>query len=202
MISKLEDLINEADIAGFYDDEDDSLRKWYLGFLHEYVLLCVPDKADATRKMRDRVAPEDIFAHVSPEYEARTIAMVVNGHESWSQSMAEEPMVATGKRKRCVGRWTGNNPAANNTRLANCTAWDEQGLQFLDAALHFFEGLREHHGHAQYAQDAQGWYLSEVVARADNEARDAEARSKTRKMMRAEDKAADYSNRMGKWAPL
>jgi len=197
LLSTLEDCINEGDVDKFYEDED--LKKWYLEFVHHYVILCVPDKAETTRRMSDSNTPEDIFQHVTPELEARTIALVVNGHESWTTLMEEEAMVPTGKRKRCVGRWTGTTEKAQKTRLANCTAWSEEGLKFLDDAGAFFERVREHAEHALYAREAQSWYLNEVVAPANNDARANESRKKTRKMMRADDEPANYAS-LGKWA--
>ena len=198
LISRLEDCINEGDVDKFY--EDDELNKWYLEFVHNYVILCVADKTEVTRRMSDPVSPQDIFQHVTPEFEARALVLVVNGHESWADAMSsEETMMPQGKRKRCIGRWTGTKDGrTNKTRLANCTAWSDEGLKFLDDACAFFERLRDDQRHDFYASEAQSWYLNEVVAPAANQDREA-ARKKTRRMMRADDAPANYSN-LGKWA--
>ena len=131
-MDRLEELINQGDVASFWSDEE--LKGWYITFLHTYGV-CAKDKVI----IKDQIEKNNksLFDILTFSDQAFVILVYVNNYEGWCEKRTGG--VGDKVQKQCKGRWT--KPSKNREVGLYGNGWDQEGLDFYHKAEDFFKKL-------------------------------------------------------------
>jgi len=155
-MEKLETYINGSDTDGFWNDE--SLREWYLKFLHTYGV-CAKDKTVIKESIE--IQNKSIFDVLTVSDQAFVVLLYVNNHEGWCEKRQKATGPADPIHKKCLTRWT--RPSKNRGCELYGNGWDQEGMNFFHKAEAFFKLLHEDgERDGQLRRDAASWWAMHV----------------------------------------